>query len=419
MEDVQHQNLVLSDTYILHQQPKSLLCIPIINQGKFIGILYLENNLTIGAFTNERVEVLKLLTAQAAISLENAKLYTDLSEKTARLKQANQQLEDYSYNLEIKVQERTEELKFSEAREREKANQLELTLQKLYSTQAQLIQAEKMSSLGQLVAGIAHEINNPVNFIFGNLFPANEYIKSLLDLINLYQINYPHPVPEIKEKIEDIELDFLVKDLRLILESMRVGSERIQQIVQSLRNFSRLDEATIKPVDIHSGIDSTILILQHRLKPNGQYSGIELVKNYGQLPLVNCYASGLNQVFMNLLSNAIDALQEALEKPEFKAQKHPQIMISTEVSSSHTVLIRISDNGLGMSQSVINKIFDPFFTTKPVGSGTGLGLSISYSIIVEQHKGHLTCYSTPGEGTEFIIEIPIEQPSQLLQLTSN
>ncbi|QIR40270.1 AAA family ATPase [Tolypothrix sp. PCC 7910] len=407
IDDAHLTNLLSYDPYIYQQQPKSLLCIPIINQGKTLGILYLENNLTIGAFKSEHIEVLKLLTSQAAISWEKAQLYAELSEKSAKLKSANQQLEEYSHNLEIKVEERTQELKNSELREREKATQLESTLQKLYLTQSQLIQAEKMSSLGQLVAGIAHEINNPVNFIYGNLFPASEYFQSLIDLINLYQKNYPQPTADIQQKIAKIELDFITKDLQLILESMKVGSERIQQIVLSLRNFSRLDEATIKPVDIHSGIDSTLLILQHRFKANGKYPEIQLVKNYGSLPLVNCYASNLNQVFMNLLSNAVDALEEAATNKEFLDNQQPQIMITTEVNSSHKVIIRIADNGPGMSEAVLKKIFDPFFTTKPVGSGTGLGLSISYSIIVEQHRGHLTCNSAPGKGAEFVIEIPM------------
>jgi predicted ATPase/signal transduction histidine kinase len=409
VDDAHLQALPTYDAYTLQQQPKSLLCIPIINQAKIIGILYLENNLTIGAFKHEQIEVLKLLTSQAAISLENAQLYAELSEKSASLKQANQQLEEYSHNLEVKVEERTQELKNSEVREREKATQLELTLQKLYSTQSQLIQAEKMSSLGQLVAGIAHEINNPVNFISGNILPASEYVNSLLELIDLYQNNYSQPVLEIQQKIADIDLDFLVKDLRLILDSMKVGSERIQQIVLSLRNFSRLDEAEIKAVDIHSGIDSTLLILQHRLQANGKYPEIQVVKNYGQLPLVSCYASGMNQVFMNLLINAIDALQGAVSNKKLPGNTQPQIIINTEASSANTVIIRIADNGSGMSEAVLPKIFDPFFTTKPVGSGTGLGLSISYSIIVKQHGGHLNCYSAPGKGAEFVIEIPIQQ----------
>jgi signal transduction histidine kinase len=362
-----------SDPYMIRHSPKSILCAPILNQGKLIGILYLENNLTVGAFTRDRLQVLNLLTTQAAISLENAQLYS--------------KLEDYSHTLEQEITE--------------KATQLESTLEKLYSTQSQLIQAEKMSGLGQLVAGIAHEINNPINFIYGNLEPASEYVASLIELNNLYQQFYPQPFPKIAEKIADMELEFLVDDLQKLLSSMRVGADRIRQIVLSLRNFSRLDESEIKPVDIHSGIDSTLLILQHRLHNNSKHPEITVVNKYGQLPLVNCYASALNQVFMNIINNAIDALEESEKNPQ------PTITIHTEFTEANKIIIRIADNGTGMSQSVLNKIFNPFFTTKPVGSGTGLGLSTSYSIVVEKHKGQLSCISAPGEGTEFIIEIPV------------
>ncbi|MEH1939113.1 MAG: AAA family ATPase [Nostoc sp.] len=368
-----------ADPYILRHSPKSILCAPILNQGKLIGILYLENNLTVGAFTSDRLQVIKLLTTQVAISLENAQLY--------------HKLENYSHNLEQKVEERTQEIT-------EKATQLEATLEKLYSTQAQLIQSEKMSGLGQLVAGIAHEINNPINFIYGNLQPASEYVASLIELNNLYQRLYPQPLPEIAEKIADIELEFLVNDLQNILSSMRVGADRIRQIVLSLRNFSRLDESEIKPVDIHSGIESTLLILQHRLQNNSKHAEIALVKQYEQLPLVNCYASALNQVFMNIINNAIDALEVS------DTNSQPTITIQTELKKSN-ILIRIADNGIGMSKSVQHKIFNPFFTTKSVGSGTGLGLSTSYSIVVEKHGGQLSCISSPGQGTEFIIEIPV------------
>ncbi|MEH1945936.1 MAG: AAA family ATPase [Nostoc sp.] len=369
-----------ADPYIIRHSPKSILCAPILNQGKLIGILYLENNLTVGAFTSDRLQVLKLLTTQAAISLENAQLY--------------RQLEEYSHTLEQKVEERTQEITRS-------YTQLESTLEKLYSTQAKLIQAEKMSGLGQLVAGIAHEINNPINFIYGNLEPASEYVVSLIELNNLYQKYYPQPLPEIAAKITDIELEFLVNDLQKLLLSMRTGADRIRQIVLSLRNFSRLDESEIKSVDIHSGIDSTLLILQHRLKNNSKHSEITVIREYANLPLVNCYASALNQVFIHLINNAIDALQES------KVNHTPTIRIRTELSESKKVLIRIADNGVGMSESVQNKMFNPFFTTKPIGSATGLGLSTSYSIVVEKHGGQLSCISKLGEGTEFLIEIPL------------
>ncbi|MEH1786458.1 MAG: ATP-binding protein [Nostoc sp.] len=369
-----------ADPYIIRHSPKSILCAPILNQGKLIGILYLENNLTVGAFTSDRLQVLKLLTTQAAISLENAQLY--------------RQLEEYSHTLEQKVEERTQEITHS-------YTQLESTLEKLYSTQAKLIQAEKMSGLGQLVAGIAHEINNPINFIYGNLEPASEYVASLIELNKLYQKYYPQPLPEIAEKIADIELEFISDDLQKLLSSMRVGADRICQIVLSLRNFSRLDESEIKSVDIHSGINSTLLILQHRLQSNSKHPEIAVIQKYGQLPLVNCYASALNQVFMNIINNAIDALEES------DINRQPTIIIQTEFREAKKVVIRIADNGIGMSESVQNKIFNPFFTTKSIGSGTGLGLSTSYSIVVEKHGGNLSCISAPGEGTEFIIEIPL------------
>jgi len=361
------------DKYIINYQPKSVLSTPISHQGKLIGILYLENNLTIGAFTRERLQVIQLLTSQAAISLENAQLY---------------------HQLEQKVSERTQELT-------QKATQLESTLEKLYTTQAQLIQVEKMSSLGQLVAGIAHEINNPINFIYANLLPANEYVTSLIELNNLYQKNYPQPTSEIVEKIAEMELDFLVDDLQNLLKSMEVGADRIRQIVLSLRNFSRLDEAELKSVDIHEGIDSTLLILQHRFQNNSHKQGISIVKEYSKLPLVTCYPSALNQVFMNILINAIDAFKE------LDINHQPTITIRTQIQQQKYVSIHIIDNGMGMNETVQNKMFEPFFTTKPVGSGTGLGLSISYSIVVEQHGGQLNCISAPGKGTEFVIEIPL------------
>ncbi|OCR02316.1 serine/threonine protein kinase [Oscillatoriales cyanobacterium USR001] len=366
-----------ADPYIVKQKLKSLLCTPIINQGKLIGILYLENNLTVGAFTPDRLEVLRLLSSQVAISLENALLYA---------------------SVEQKVQERTQELN-------EKNVDLEKTLQALKLTQSQLIQTEKMSSLGQMVAGVAHEINNPVSFIYGNLTPASEYVKDLLNIIQLYQQHYPTPVYEIQSAIDKIELEFLVQDLQKLMDSMKVGAERIRDIVISLRNFSRLDESEMKPVDIHSGINSTLMLLQPRLRKEAQRLGIEIIKEYAQLPQITCYASQLNQVFMNILTNAIDALEPARENDK-KSDKAPTITIRTAVNNGN-LIIRIADNGPGMSEDILHKIFDPFFTTKPVGSGTGLGLSISHSIVVKSHGGNLTCISTPLEGSEFIIEIPI------------
>jgi signal transduction histidine kinase len=300
------------------------------------------------------------------------------------------------------------------------AHQLNQTLQTLRQTQAQMIQNEKMSSLGQLVAGIAHEINNPVGFVSGNLTHAEGYFKDLAGLIELYQTHYPTPHEEIQTYIEEIELPFLLEDYASLLSSMQIGTERITKIVLSLRNFSRLDEAAVKSVDLHQGIDSTLLILHNRLKARGQEPGIEVVKQYGNLPLINCYASQLNQVFLNLLSNAIDALQGRPVPRCITIATHlesrPQV-IQTDFSANADesgkepetpwVVIRIQDNGTGMPEEIRAKVFDPFFTTKPVGQGTGLGLSISHQIIIEKHHGQLTCQSELGKGTTFTIEIPV------------
>lgn len=289
----------------------------------------------------------------------------------------------------------------------DKAEQLGTTLKELKQTQSQLIQTEKMSSLGQMVAGVAHEINNPVNFIHGNLSHASKYTQDLMDLILLYQEKYPNPSPEIQDLVEEIDLHFISQDLPKMLSSMRVGTDRIRQIVLSLRNFSRHDESDMKSVDIHEGIDSTLMILQHKLK--GQYgtSEINLIKEYGELPKIQCYAGQLNQVFMNIFSNAIDALEEFNQQGDAELST-PTIRIVTQfVKKKFCVVIKIRDNGPGMSEEVKNKAFDPFFTTKPVGKGTGLGLSLSYKIVVEKHGGILQCTSELGKGTEFIIEIPI------------
>lgn len=292
----------------------------------------------------------------------------------------------------------------------------EIALQNFRKAQTQLFQAEKMSSLGQLVAGVAHEINNPVNFIYGNLTYTNEYTQAILNLVKLYQQHYRDPHPEIQEKIDEIDLDFLIDDLPKMLSSMKVGTERIRQIVLSLRSFSRLDEAEMKPVDIHEGIDSTLLILQNRLKPKPDSPGIQVIKNYGNLPLVECYAGQLNQVLMNLLTNAIDALDASLNphSPQKLPAKPACIQITTAQSDNNRIKISIADNGSGMTKAVQEQLFNPFFTTKPVGKGTGLGLSISYQVVVDKHGGSLTYHSEPGNGTEFVIEIPIHQPELIV-----
>ncbi|MEH2374266.1 ATP-binding sensor histidine kinase [Nostoc sp.] len=412
IDDAMAVSFLAGDSYIISEEPKSLLSTPIINQGKLIGILYLENYLTTGAFTRDRVEVLKLLTTQAAISLENAILYKNLA-------QAKESLEEYNHTLEEKVQKRTQELN-------DKNHCLQQALEELQRTQMQLIQSEKMSSLGEMVAGIAHEINNPINFIHGNINHATEYVQDLLDLVVVYQQEYPRPSHLIDKKAEEIDLDFLIEDLPKILDSMKVGSLRIRNIVLGLRNFSRLDESEMKPVDVHEGIDNTLMILQHRIKEKSSFLQIEVIKEYGKLPEVICYPGQLNQVFMNILSNAIDALEESfvIGDPSLVNDKEQiikdidvseashrvgQIHIFTELTDSNTAIIRIADNGSGMTKAVQQKIFDPFFTTKSVGTGTGLGLSISYQIIVDKHKGSLTCDSTLGKGTELVIEIPMQQ----------
>jgi signal transduction histidine kinase len=319
-------------------------------------------------------------------------------------KTANEQLENYSQTLESKVEERTQELS-------DKNTQLQQLLEELQLTQVQMVQSEKMSALGQMVAGVAHEINNPVNFIHGNLTHVQEYAHNLLGLVQLYQNHYPDPAPEIQAEAEDIDMEFIQADLPKVLDSMKLGTDRIRQIVLSLRNFSRMDEAEFKAVDIHEGIDSTLLILQHRLKDKAERPAIQVIRDYGNLPLIECYPGQINQVFMNILANAIDALEEANVKRTYQELKeNPNLItIRTAMIDSKWVKIAISDNGTGMSESVQKRLFDPFFTTKSVGKGTGLGLAISYQIVTEKHGGKLDCFSIPGEGTEFVIQILVKQ----------
>jgi signal transduction histidine kinase/serine/threonine protein kinase len=376
-----------SDPYVVTQRPKSVLCTAICQQGKLIGILYLENNLTVGAFTSERLQIIQLLGAQAAISLENAQLY--------------QKLQDYSHTLEQKVEQRTQELT-------QKTIQLESTLQELKRTQAQMIQSEKMSSLGQLVAGVAHEINNPVSFIYGNITYVGEYAEELLELVELcrrHQVNIPS---EIQELLESGDFEYIQQDLPNLLKSMKVGTTRIQEIVLSLRTFSRMDEAEFKKVDIHSGIDSTLIILQHRLQAKPERPAIQVIKQYDKLPLIECYARELNQVFLNILTNSIEAIEVKNHKftsEGIQIDPH-QITIRTSLINFQWLEISIKDNGIGMTPEVQKQMLNPFFTTKPVGSGTGMGMPISYQIITEKHGGKLNYVSEPNQGAEFVIQIP-------------
>ncbi|MGK7904403.1 MAG: AAA family ATPase [Hormoscilla sp.] len=364
LNDVPADTRFAGDSYLHRCQPKSLLCAPLFNQGKLIAILYLENQLVTGAFTSSRISILNLLTVQAAISLENARLY--------------QQSLDYAQQLE--------------------------------QAQLQLVQSEKMATVGQLTAGVAHEINNPVSFISGNLSHASEYIRDLIDLLQLYQKEISLPSATIQDKIAEIELDYLIEDLPQLIESMNEGTDRITEISKSMRTFSRSDTVAKVAFNLHEGLDSTLLILTHRLKANQNRPAIQVVKNYGDLPEVQCYPGQLNQVFMNIIANAIDAFEESNQGKTFaEIKKHPnQITITTELTSlQDTVIVRIRDNGMGIPAEVKAKIFDNLFTTKPVGKGTGLGLAISQQIVAEKHGGKLTCTSQVGEGTEFAIALPL------------
>ncbi|MDZ8080705.1 MAG: AAA family ATPase [Nostoc sp. DcaGUA01] len=507
--DTAMYSMLIADPYIIRQQPKSLLCMPILYQGKLLGILYLENNLTTGAFTSDRVEILNLLCTQLAISLENARLYQQAQYTLQNLGRTEEFLRliidnipqsvfwkdlnsvylgcnrnfaegaglklpehiigktDYqlpwphedsdwyvkcdrrimeSGQAELNIIETWQRADgkqiwsntnkiplrdkegnvfgilatsedITERQEAEKLlqqqkQQLEQALQELQTMQLQLVQSEKMSALGNLVAGVAHEINNPIGFIAGNIEPAKDYIKDLFGLINLYQGKFPRPGSEIEDEIDAMDLNYVREDLPKLLDSMKLGVSRIRSISNSLRTFSRADHDYKVPFDVHEGIDSTILILRHRLKANENRPGIEIVKDYGDLPLVECFAGQLNQVFMNLLANAIDALEEYNTGRSLEAiLANPNcITIQTRVvDSGNQVLIKIADNGVGMSPEVKQKVFDHLFTTKPVGQGTGLGLAIARQIIVEAHGGSLSCTSEIGQGTEFVIKISTQQ----------
>ncbi len=353
---------------------RSMLAIPEQLSDEILCVLTCTYLAEARDWSEEEIELLKTVTAQLAIALKQADLYTQSQMK---------------------------------------AKELESALQDLKRTQAQMIHSEKMSSLGQMVAGIAHEINNPTNFIYSNLEYTEQYAREAFQLVALYQKHYPTPPPEIANQIESMDLDFLKSDLKKLCHSMQVGAERIREIVNSLRNFSRLDESVFKSADLHEGIDSTIMIVQNRLKSNGMRSEIQLVREYAELPMVECYPGELNQVFLNLLNNAIDALETGCGASLWGTATPnltPMIQIKTLMDEPMPgwVSVQITDNGVGMPESIQARIFDPFFTTKAVGKGTGLGLSVCYHTIAEQHGGNLRCSSVVGSGSIFVIQIPIQ-----------
>ncbi|MBW4673909.1 MAG: AAA family ATPase [Desmonostoc geniculatum HA4340-LM1] len=509
--------ILANDPYIMRQQPKSILCSPILHQGKLLGILYLENNLVTGAFTSDRVELLNLLCAQAAISLENARLYErslqysqqlersldELNTAQSRLQASQQRLQllvqqtplaviewdtnyqvtdwnpaaerifgyskqealgcDFKFIIPQKIQAEMEQVsveiksqqggnysinenvtkdgktiicawynnplvsadgeligvasladditerKIAEVQLQQKAQELETALQNLQQAQLKMIQSEKMSALGNLVAGVAHEMNNPLGFIAASIKQAKPTIADIVEHLKLYQESLPNKSEEILDHAEEIDLEYSLEDLPKMLDSMTIACDRLKNISTSLRTFSRADQDYKVPFNIHQGIDSTILILKHRLKANEQRPAIEVVTEYGNLPLIECFPGQLNQVFMNILANAIDALDESNNGRSFEEIKANSNRITiTTYLENNCVKIAIMDNGKGMSESVKQKIFDHLFTTKAVGKGTGLGLAIARQIIVEKHGGSLECNSSPGQGTEFVILIPVQ-----------
>ncbi|MBD2516970.1 GAF domain-containing protein [Nostoc sp. FACHB-973] len=369
---VHTQPLILEtfeDTDDDNELPRNETFVPIRQGEKLWGLLVAYQNSQPRYWKEEEINLLAQVGVQLGIAIQQAELLEQTKRQTSELTQA---------------------------------------LQELKQTQSRLIQGEKMAGLGQLLAGVAHEINNPISFIFGNLIHLKEYTQELLDVVKIYR-----QIPDVQKKIDKTDLDFIIEDLPKTVDSMQVGAERIHEIVLSLRNFSRTDEAELRAVDVHEGLDSTLLILGHRLKNSSDRPAIEVIKEYSTLPLLECYPAQLNQVFMNLLSNSVDALEEKFkviqQKYSESAERCPRIPLTIWISTqivNNQVLIRIADNGLGIPEEVRSHIFDPFFTTKAPGKGTGLGLSISYQIVVEKHHGEIKCLSKPGEGTEFLIKIP-------------
>ena len=358
----------------------------------------------LGSFAGDSLDQsLTLLQSFIAVTVFTALILAAvLAERTTaedKLRVAIADLATMNAELEQRVTERTQELD-------DKNKYLQTTLRELHQVQAQMVQSEKMSSLGQMVAGIAHEINNPVNFIHGNLNHMQNYVKSLLCLVGKYQTYYPSPTAELQADIEESDLEFIREDTPKVLSSMQIGTQRIREIVLSLRNFSRLDESALKQADIHEGLESTLLIVKHRLSLPNSSAKIQVVRDYGELPQVECYPGSLNQVFMNVLTNAIDALEQHLAQMD--EGELPTITLRTDVCD-RWVTIAIADNGPGIPKTIHEQVFDPFFTTKPVGQGTGMGMSTSYQIITQKHGGKLTFDSAPGKGTEFTIKIPLVQ----------
>ena len=379
LDDASAQGIFKSDEYVKGNKLRSVLCLPLIFQNKLSGILYLENNLTPGTFTAERVEVLKILTGQIVISIENARLYRSL--------------EEYNRTLEEKVERRTAEISQKNEQLNIQKEELRTTLENLKHSQFQLLQSEKMASLGQLVAGIAHEINNPVNFISAGVESLDANLEEIGQVLDIYHkitpLNVEAKLKEIEKLKEKIEYKEAIKEIEKLIISIKNGTKRTTEIVKGLRTFSRMDEDTLKMASIHEGLDSTLILLYNKYK-----NRIEIVKNYCDLPLIECYPGQLNQVFMNILSNAIDSIDN-----------RGIITISTSIKNG-LILISIKDTGRGIPENLKEKIFEPFYTTKEVGKGTGLGLSISHGII-EKHLGTISFQSDVGKGSEFVISLPM------------